>query len=162
MLLLENGHPVTDRWSYAAEGEALGTGPVIVPLSRLSEGLGRSAGELGVMLPVDESVSVLRGALPRLSLIVITFPVFRDGRAFSQARALREHLHFTREIRASGHVLPDQYEFLVRCGVTTVEVPDNADLPVWERALHQFRVAMQPSVVNEKPTGFGLRRFLPA
>ncbi|NHO31652.1 DUF934 domain-containing protein [Acetobacter fallax] len=162
MPLLENGHLVADRWNYATNGQPLGTGSVIVPLSRLSEGLGRSMGDLGVVLPVDESISTLRDALPKLSVVVVIFPIFRDGRAFSQARALREHLHFTGEIRASGHVLPDQYEFLVRCGVTTVEVPENADVSAWERALHQFRVAMQPSVMNETPTGFGFRRFLPA
>ncbi|GBR05764.1 DUF934 domain-containing protein [Acetobacter oeni] len=162
MPLLENGHLITDTWHYAVDGEALGAGPVIVPLSRLSEGLGRITGALGVVLPVDQNVSALRDSLPKISLVVIGFPIFRDGRPFSQARALREHLHFTGEIRASGHILPDQYEFLIRCGVTTVEVAEETDLSAWERALHQFRVAMQPSVMNEKPTGFGLRRFLPA
>lgn len=161
MPLLENGHPVEDTWRYAVEGETLGAGDVIVPLDRLSEGLGRSDGQLGVMLPNSETVSVLKEALPKLALVVVTFPIFRDGRAFSQARALREHLHFTGKIRASGHILPDQYEFLIRCGVDSVEVSGNADMATWEQALRRFTIATQPSpVLDEKPTGFGLRRFL--
>ncbi|NHN88566.1 DUF934 domain-containing protein [Acetobacter conturbans] len=161
MPLLENGRLVEDTWHYAIEGEPLGNGDVIVPPERLSEGLGRTAGRLGVALPNGEPASSLKAALPKLSLVVVTFPIFRDGRAFSQARALREHLHFTGQIRAAGHVLPDQYEFLIRCGVNTVEVAENADLSVWTRNLKQFDVAMQPSpVLDEKPTGFALRRLL--
>lgn len=161
MPLLENGRPVEDTWRYAVEGEALGAGDVIVPLDRLSEGLGRSEGKLGVSLPNSEPVAVLKESLPKLSVVVVNFPIFRDGRAFTQARALREHLHFKGEIRAAGHILPDQYEFLIRCGVNTVEVSGNADLAPWEKAQSQFKVAMQPSpVLDEAPTGFGLRRFL--
>lgn len=160
MPLLENGQPVADTWRQAVDGESLGTGAVIVPLERLTEGLGRNEGALGVSLLPDANVSVLRDALPKLSMVVVNFPIFRDGRAFSQARALREHLHYTGEIRAAGHIIPDQYEFLVRCGVTTVETPEGTDPTAWQRALRQFRVALQPSVLDEKPTGFGLRRFL--
>ncbi|GBQ93098.1 hypothetical protein AA23498_1634 [Acetobacter nitrogenifigens DSM 23921 = NBRC 105050] len=162
MPLLENGRAVADRWTYAVEGQPLGEGPVIVPSSRLSEGLGRAGGELGVLLAPDEAAETLRAALARLSLVAVRFPIFRDGRAFSQARALREHLHFKGEVRAVGHILPDQYEFLLRCGVTTVEAPENADISVWNAALQRFSVAMQPSIAPEKATGFGLRRFLDA
>ncbi|GBQ20166.1 hypothetical protein AA0472_0058 [Acetobacter estunensis NRIC 0472] len=161
MPLLENGRPVQNTWRYVAEGEALDTGDIIVPLERLTEGLAHMGGRVGVLLPADAQVSALKEALPKLALVAVTFPIFRDGRAFSQARALREHLHFTGDIRATGHVLPDQYEMLIRCGVSTVEVPDGTDLSVWAHALDQFDVAMQPSpVLDEKPTGFAFRRLL--
>ncbi|MFK7831467.1 MAG: DUF934 domain-containing protein [Congregibacter sp.] len=47
--------------------------------------------------------------------IVIQFDTFMDGRGFSHARKLRD-LGFSGEIFADGHVLPDQWQFLQRCG----------------------------------------------
>lgn len=163
MPLLENGRLVQDDWTTLdAESPMPATGPVIVPLDRLEEGLARAPGEkLGVALPPDAEIPALRTALPRLSLVAVTFPIFRDGRAFSQARALREHLHFTGEIRATGKPLPDQYEFLLRCGVSTVDLPAGSDPHVWAQAHTRFRTAYQPSVLSEPAEGVTLRRILP-
>ncbi|MFT8777355.1 MAG: DUF934 domain-containing protein [Gluconacetobacter liquefaciens] len=160
--LLEDGRLVPDAWTTLdAESPLPATGPVIVPLSRLEEGLARPHDEkLGVALPQDAEIDTLRTALPRLSLVAVTFPIFRDGRAFSQARALREHLHFTGEIRATGKPLPDQYEFLLRCGVSTVALPAGSDPDIWTRAHTRFRTAYQPSVRGERAEGFALRRLL--
>lgn len=161
MPLLENGQIIQDTWQIAVEGETLPTGNVLVPLARLSEGLGRNTdAQLGVVLTSADEVETLRDALPRLDVIALTFPVFRDGRPFTQARALREHLHFKGEIRAGGHVLPDQYEFLLRCGVTAIDLPEGADPAVWQRAHEAFTVAYQPSILNEQAEGFALRRRL--
>ena len=44
-----------------------------------------------------------------LALIALVFPKFRDGRAYSQARLLREHYGFRGELRATGDVLRDQF-----------------------------------------------------
>ncbi|GAA4479299.1 DUF934 domain-containing protein [Gluconacetobacter asukensis] len=162
MPLLENGRLVPDIWTILDEEAPFpATGPVIVPLSRLEEGLARAPGEkLGVAIPQDAEIDTLRTVLPRLSLVAVTFPIFRDGRAFSQARALREHLHFTGEIRATGKPLPDQYEFLLRCGVSTVDLPPGSDPEVWARAHTRFRTAYQPSVLGERAEGVTLRRVL--
>ncbi|AQU86488.1 hypothetical protein B0W47_02375 [Komagataeibacter nataicola] len=161
MPLLENGHVTEDRWAQAIAGEALPAGAVIVPLERLEEGLARPKdAPLGVAIGPDVDVAVLRPALPRLGLVAVTFPSFRDGRAFTQARALREHLSFTGEIRATGTPLPDQYEFLLRCGVTTVQTDRAEDVAVWQQAHEIISIAYQPSVLHERPQGLGLRRFL--
>ncbi|MBB2167498.1 DUF934 domain-containing protein [Gluconacetobacter aggeris] len=162
MPLLENGRLVADAWTTLdAESPLPATGAVIVPLSRLEEGLARAPGEkLGVVIPQDAEIDTLRTVLPRLSLVAVTFPIFRDGRAFSQARALREHLHFTGEIRATGKPLPDQYEFLLRCGVSTVDLPPGSDPEVWAHAHTRFRTAYQPSVLGERAEGATLRRVL--
>ncbi|WMT77759.1 DUF934 domain-containing protein [Bradyrhizobium sp. Ash2021] len=82
---------------------------------------------LGVALPVDQPAEVLAPYLDRLSLVAVNFPTFRDGRGFTQARSLRGHLAFSAEIRATGNILPDQYAFLLRSGITTVEMQDGAD-----------------------------------
>ncbi|GAN68948.1 DUF934 domain-containing protein [Acetobacter orleanensis] len=161
MPLLENGQIIQDTWQIAVEDTPLPAGDVLVPLARLSEGLGRNEeARLGVVLNSADEIEALREALPRLDLVVLSFPVFRDGRPFTQARALREHLHFKGEIRAGGHILPDQYEFLLRCGVTTVSLPEGVDLSVWQHAHEAFTVAYQPSILNEQPEGFAFRRRL--
>ncbi|ACI52853.1 conserved hypothetical protein [Gluconacetobacter diazotrophicus PA1 5] len=162
MPLLEDGRLVADRWTAIGPDDALpATGPVIVPLARIGDGLARNSNEeLGVAIPPDAEIAVLRTALPRLSLVAVTFPSFRDGRAFSQARALREHLGFAGDIRVTGRPLPDQYEFLLRCGATTVELPDDADPAVWALAHARFHTAYQPAVRGELAEGFGLRRLL--
>jgi uncharacterized protein (DUF934 family) len=161
MPLLENGQIVQDGWTLVEDGQPLPDGDILLPLSRLSEGLGRNGkGRLGIVLKPDERVSDLKEALPRLDLVSLNFPIFRDGRAFTQARSLREHLHFAGAVRVTGHFLPDQYEFLLRCGVSQLVIPEQRDLAVWQQAHERITVAYQPSVLNERPEGFAFRRFL--
>ncbi|AKR49169.1 MULTISPECIES: DUF934 domain-containing protein [Acetobacter] len=161
MPLFENGQIIEDTWLIAQDDQPLPEGDVLVPLARLAEGLGRNGnGRLGVLLKQDEQVEDLKAALPRLDIVCLTFPIFRDGRAFTQARSLREHLHYAGKIRVTGHFLPDQYEFLLRCGVDQVVIPEGSKIDVWEKAHHRFTIAYQPSVLNEKPEGFAFRRFL--
>ena len=81
------------------------------------------------------------------------------GRGFTQARSLRERLAFSAEIRATGNILPDQYAFLLRCGITTVETPDDTDPAAWQKAADCFSFAYQPSVLKE-PVLSGLRRTI--
>ena len=102
---------------------------------------------------------VLAPYLDRLSLVAVNFPTFRDGRGFTQARSLRERLAFSAEIRATGNILPDQYAFLLRSGITTVEMQDGADPAAWQKAADRFSFGYQPSVLKE-PVLSGLRRTI--
>ncbi|MBS0987074.1 DUF934 domain-containing protein [Acetobacter okinawensis] len=161
MPLLENAQIIEDSWTLVPDDQPLPDGDILVPLSRLAEGLGRNGtGRLGVVLKADERVDALREALPRLDLVSLSFSIFRDGRAFTQARSLREHLHFAGAVRVTGHFLPDQYEFLLRCGVTQFVIPEQSDLAVWKKAHELVTLAYQPSVLNERQEGFAFRRFL--
>jgi len=112
-----------------------------------------------VLLESADDLALLRPYLNRLDLVVLRFPIFRDGRGFTQARELREYLRFSGEIRAEGHILPDQAAFLRRCGVDSVVLPKNGngDPDLWEKQLRQFPVAYQRSVLSERPVGPGLR-----
>ncbi|MBS1053259.1 DUF934 domain-containing protein [Gluconobacter kondonii] len=112
-----------------------------------------------VLLESADDPALLRPYLNRLDLVVLRFPIFRDGRGFTQARELREYLRFSGEIRAEGHILPDQAAFLRRCGVDSVVLPKNGngDPDLWEKQLRQFPVAYQRSVLPERPVGVGLR-----
>ena len=52
--------------------------------------------------------------LESLKIIQINFLTFKDGRPFSLAKNLRKKKSFKNQIRASGHILPDQHCFLLR------------------------------------------------
>ncbi|AOX19945.1 DUF934 domain-containing protein [Kozakia baliensis] len=129
---------------------------VAVPFSEWDQ----SANIQAIELSADQSAKELSPFLATLKLIVLNFPIFRDGRAFSQARALREYEKFQGEIRVQGHILPDQAEFLYRCGVDSVVLPDKANEEPWHRERERFRVAYQISTQNESSFGPGLKRHI--
>ena len=162
MLLLECGRIISDPWQTLADDAALPSAPCIVSLSRLQQDEAVRTTRhlrLGVALPVDQPAEVLAPYLDRLSLVAVNFPTFRDGRPFTQARSLRERLAFPHEIRATGHILPDQCAFLLRCGITTVETQDGADPEAWRKAADYFDFGYQPSILEE-PLVSGLRRVI--
>ena len=86
----------------------------------------------GIQLNSDESLDEISDDILYFSLVQFNFLSFKDGRPFSIAKTLRKKLNFKNEIRASGHILPDQYIFLIRCGFDTVEIKDE-DFDVWVR-----------------------------
>ena len=86
----------------------------------------------GIQLNSDESLDEITDDILYFSLVQFNFLSFKDGRPFSIAKTLRKKFNFKKEIRASGHILPDQYIFLIRCGFDTVEIEDK-DFDVWVR-----------------------------
>jgi uncharacterized protein (DUF934 family) len=87
---------------------------------------------VGIQINSDESLDEITEDLRYFSLIQFNFLTFKDGRPFSIAKILRNKLYFKKEIRASGHILPDQYIFLIRCGFDTVEIEEK-NMDVWIR-----------------------------
>ncbi|GAB4363964.1 MAG: DUF934 domain-containing protein [Oricola sp.] len=59
-----------------------------------------------------------------ISLIIVDFPSFADGRGFSLARRLRQ-AGYTGRLRAEGHVIADQYAHARRVGFDEVAIPDD-------------------------------------
>ncbi len=163
MPLLDHGRPVEDRFVAVADDAPLpADAPALIPFARLQREADALAGRnaaLGVQVTSATHAEDIAPFLDRVTLVVVEFPKFRDGRGFTIARTLRERYGFSGEIRAVGHVLPDQYEFLVRCGFTCVAVSDGADLGVWAAALERFHVAYQPGL-DTAPVLSGLRRRL--
>jgi uncharacterized protein (DUF934 family) len=123
MALLENGALRADDWVLVADDAPLPDAPALVSATRLAEAATRNA-PLGVALAPAESPDLIAAHLPRLSVVQVTLPGPRDGRAFTQIRSLREYHGFTGEIRVAGHVIPDHYAKLLRCGAITVVVKD--------------------------------------
>ena len=74
---------------------------------------------LGVWFASDEEPENVADYINTWSCIGIHFPTFMDGRGFTLARFIREHYDFKGELRAFGHIIPDQLFFLSRCGFDT-------------------------------------------
>ncbi len=89
----------------------------------------------GVVLSNDADVTALAADLPRLKLIVLQFPKWTDGRAYSQARLLRSRLRYSGEVRVIGDVLVDMLPLLQRCGVDAVKLRADQSLEAAQRAL---------------------------
>ncbi len=92
-----------------------------------------------------DPVETLAPEIERLRLIVLHFPKFTDGRAYSQARLLRERLGYRGELRATGAVLRDQLPFLLRCGFDSFESDQPGFAEALSRARTLFSVVYQPT-----------------
>jgi uncharacterized protein (DUF934 family) len=160
MPLIKDGAFAADTFVAVADDAALPDGAAIVSLTRFNKDrealLARNA-PLGVVLKSAESPEALGEDVHRLSLVVLEFPIFRDGRAFSWARMLRERMKFTGEIRAAGHFLYDQLAFMHRVGMNAFDVPQTVTLEQFHRALGEMTNVYQPSTDGRK-TIFQLRR----
>ena len=89
---------------------------------------------IGIFINSDQKFDLLFEDLKFFKIIQINFLTFKDGRPFSLAKNLRKKKSFKNQIRASGHILPDQYSFLLRCGFDSVEIEkDSKDL--WLKVL---------------------------
>jgi uncharacterized protein (DUF934 family) len=99
----------------------------------------------GVVWPNSRRVAELAPYLERLALVALVFPTFKDGRAFSQARLIRERYGFRGELRATGQVLRDQFLFLLRAGFDAFEVTKDADAAVFAETERRYSVFYQPT-----------------
>lgn len=146
MPLLKNNVLVSDSWIHAeADGELPNAGDVIVPFARLVsewEDLSLRADKLGVRLGNTDKPEALERYLRRLSVIVLPFPAFNDGRAYSIARKLRE-MGYRGELRATGNVLPDQFQFMLQVGFDAFDIGERFPLETWQKASRQMSLAYQ-------------------
>jgi uncharacterized protein (DUF934 family) len=95
-----------------------------------------------------EALSLRAGLVPclgRLAAVALVFPTFRDGRAYSQARLLRERHGFKGELRATGQVLRDQFVFMLRAGFDAFEVRKQSDAEAFAATVKRYSVFYQPT-----------------
>jgi uncharacterized protein (DUF934 family) len=127
MPLIRNGRFTQDDWLRPTPDASLPWySKLLLSRERLgSEGLVLAeAGHLiGVEVANDTHPEDLEAWLPSLHLIAIAFPKSADGRGFSLAQRLRR-MGYKGELRAVGHVIPDQYALALSCGFDTVEISD--------------------------------------
>jgi uncharacterized protein (DUF934 family) len=149
MPLVKNGRIATDLFLHVADGAELpDNGAVLVTAARFledPEALLKRAGKLGVIWPNSRDVDDLVPYLDRLAVIALVFPSFRDGRAYTQARLLRERHGYDGELRATGQVLRDQFVFMLRAGFDAFEVKKQADAEAFGESARRYSVFYQPT-----------------
>jgi uncharacterized protein (DUF934 family) len=79
-------------------------------------------GPLRIELAADGDPASVARHFPRTAVIRLPFRSFSDGRGFTLARELRR-LGYRGRIRASGHLIPDQWPLARACGIDEVEIP---------------------------------------
>jgi uncharacterized protein (DUF934 family) len=149
MRLVRGGRIVADQYVRVLDDAPIPDGvPVIVPAARFladAEEILRREAATGVLWPNNRRIAELAPYLDRLALVALEFPNFKDGRAYSQARVLREQYGFHGELRASGNVLRDQFLFLLRAGFDAFEVVKDADAAVFAESVARYSVFYQPA-----------------
>jgi uncharacterized protein (DUF934 family) len=151
---------VTDEWRYPGES-AQATDPQVLPLAELAA---RTAAHealperLGVLLAPADAVENLAPYIGQLSLVVVDFPGFSEGRGFTQGRLLRLRHHFQGELRARGAgVKQDKVLLLARCGFDAFDLAASDNEQEAGQALSRYTVAYQ-----DGDSSIPLRRRAPA
>jgi uncharacterized protein (DUF934 family) len=158
--LIKNGALENDRWTILQEAsgpEVLQAVPgknLIVPLQfckDYAEELDDYTGEITIWLDSDENVNQIGPALHDLPLIALNFPVFSDGRSYTNARELRQQLDYKGEIRAIGDVLRDQLYYMSRCGFDAFALRHDQDPESCLQAFSDFTTGYQATVIEPDP-----------
>ncbi len=143
-LIDKSGTPVTNEWTLLAKDctpeQALAESAtqLIVPLQLwlgAKDQLRAAGKQLAVWLDSDESVTAIAADLAQLPLVALNFPVFSDGRNYSNATRLHQHYRYEGEIRAIGDVLRDQLFYMRRCGFSSFDLRDSVKLEDARKAL---------------------------
>lgn len=147
MPLIRQGRVVEDEFVLLQDDQPLpDEGSFILPADRLvadASDILRRNGATGVIWPNNRDVAALETYLPRIALVGLVFPTFRDGRAYSQARLLRERFGYKRELRATGQVLRDQFLFMLRAGFDSFDVTKPGDAEAFLGTLQRYSAFYQ-------------------
>jgi uncharacterized protein (DUF934 family) len=99
-------------------------------------------------LSVDDEPTAEHAAA---SCIAIEFPAFNDGRGLSAAVLLRTRFGYAGDIRAVGAVHEDILHYMVRCGFTSAELPDDRDVATALACIRPYSDFYQQSVAEPEP-----------
>ena len=156
MPLLKDGRIVgEDAFQPVTDDAALpASGAVLVTYARWQaekEQLSGRNAPLGIILPNNLDVLDFGAEAERFDLIVLHFPKFSDGRAYSQARLLRSRYRFTGEVRATGDVVVDMMPLLQRSGFDAVALRADQSVEIARRQLTFFPAYYQGDVHDNRP-----------
>lgn len=155
MSLIKDGKLVTDPFVDASAAESIPpSGAVIVSLEQWQkhrDALLARGTPLGIRLHSDQAPELIADDVHKFALIALEFPKFRDGRAYSYARLLRERYGFKGELRAVGDVLLEQLFFMLRVGFDALDVVQSPDpVAAFQTAVSDFSVWYQPTADGRK------------
>lgn len=111
---------------------------------------GFTADENGVLTLANDA-DPRDAALDGVHTVVLQFPAFTDGRAFSQAFLLRRRLGFAGQIRAVGDVLVDQLQQMQRSGFTQAVLRADQSVERGRQLLAQYDAFYQGDAVDTRP-----------
>ncbi len=155
MKIIKGQEIVEDTWTHVGDDEELPEGQVIVSLARWRQDrdslIARGNSGLGVALDPDHHAEDIADDLEHFSVVSLDFPVFRDGRAYSTARLLRDRYDYKGELRATGDVLRDQLFYMHRCGFDAFEVRPDRSIEDALKAFDEFTVVYQPGTDEPLP-----------
>ncbi len=146
MPILKDQQVTENSWHFIADDMAVCPGNITVSLKRWTESrplLLQHSGQVGIRLTPVDTLDEIRDDLSHLPLVELEFPMFNDGRLFSQARLLRDRHGYQGEIRAVGRFLTDQVHYLSRVGVNAFEFDKPRDIELAKIALKDFSVHYQ-------------------
>lgn len=161
--IIRDRRVVDDDWTWMVDDDALpASGRVIVSWTRWQADRAalKARGPAGVSVPVTLDVAELRDDLPALALVAIAFSFIQpkpeggrtfDGRAYTQARLLRERHGFKGEIRAIGDVFRDAMFYMQRCGVNAFALKPGANLDDALQAFVDFSLGYQGAADDPTP-----------
>jgi len=154
LIKLENGRAsaVENQFQNLADEDALpASGGAIVSLERFKTEQPATNQPLGIRLEPDQAVEDLAPYIGSAAMIALSFPKFRDGRAYSAAALLRERYGYTGEIRAVGDVLLEQAHYMARVGFDAFEPSDNTTPDEWTSRIGVFRHVYQAAGDGRAP-----------
>ena len=158
--LIKNGLVVADTWQLlpaetsVEQLAALDGSDVIVALPlwlSAADHIRQRNGQTGVWLNSHELPSALGNDIHSIPLVALNFPEFKDGRAFSSARELRQRFGYSGEIRAIGDVLRDQLFFMRRCGFDAYALRADQDIDSALSAFADFHETYQGAIDQPLP-----------
>lgn len=156
--LIRNVALLADDAPLLADDAALPAGRALVSLARWkAERATLPVDRIGVQVPNTEDIVELWPTLAGATLIALEFPKSADGRAFSQARLLRQRCGYRGELRAVGEVLRDQLQFMQRCGFDAYLLRADQNGEACLQAFADFGMAYQ-NAADTLPNVFALRR----
>ena len=147
MPLIKDNTLASDPWYHASDDTPLLPDvPATVSLARWQaerEDILRSGMDIGVRLDSSDNADGIKQDIEHFGVVVLNFPAFTDGRAYSQARLIRDRFGFEGEIRATGDVLYDQLQMMQRSGFDAFDVKKQADVDGFITALNEISIFYQ-------------------
>lgn len=137
MKLIKNGTVINPDWVFNDQAKAIDRRfKQIVPVELFLNNTKLSS---GIAINVDTNLDDIAPHFEQISLIVIEFEAYADGRGFSIAHRLRHNLRYQGEIWGVGSLIVDQYAMAVQCGIDAVLVDEHLlqrqPIEHWHQAL---------------------------
>lgn len=156
--IIKGNQVVEDTWQLLPKDASIenltNSGDIIVPLALWLEhahALKARDGGLGVWLDADEEAESIIDDLQHFRVIALNFPVFSDGRNYSNARLLRDRYGYQGELRSIGDVLRDQLFFMHRCGFDAYALREDHDPHAALASLQDFSEVYQAATDQPLP-----------